>query len=388
MRSYGCYKPLPAVLLQPNTSVHTLSSNKYSSHAHLYRRCSYIGSFGAYYCIRNRYSKKIPCCGNRSQCRQLGSNRKPSDHVETRLQLTSPKAISSIVSLALIAFKPLRDRAYELIILSHKVASLLLVAAIVLHRITLGTERVTNISAFINTSSGPYIFSNVITASVSLLFAFLCFLYQNLGYKSNKVVKIEEHSDAIELAIRVSAHRWTVGPGQCIGVTIPRAGLGSVFQNHPFNVMWWAKGPNDTLDLTVLIKRRQGFTNKLIRLVGAPNITRAYLHSSINYRLDFGRYGTVLFFATGIGISAVLPHIRKLFEDMEEHQSKARRITLIWLVEKECKFTHLCHSLLTENHYFNCDLLYRPQGLGTRESEPVACERQRLCIVPLTLGER
>lgn len=46
-------------------------------------------------------------------------------------------------------------------------------------------------------------------------------------------------------------------------------------------------------------------------------------------------YGTVLLFATGIGISGQLPHLKQLMDDYHGGVAKARKVALFWELKSE-----------------------------------------------------
>ena len=51
--------------------------------------------------------------------------------------------------------------------------------------------------------------------------------------------------------------------------------------------------------------------------------------------IHLDEYGTVLLFATGIGIAGQLPYVRQLLENFHNYDAKARRIALFWQVDSE-----------------------------------------------------
>ncbi|KAF8459272.1 hypothetical protein BDZ91DRAFT_835540 [Kalaharituber pfeilii] len=49
---------------------------------------------------------------------------------------------------------------------------------------------------------------------------------------------------------------------------------------------------------------------------------------------DLTEFGTVVFFATGIGIAAVLPYIKSLAQKRDNREAKTQEISLVWILEK------------------------------------------------------
>jgi NAD(P)H-flavin reductase len=54
--------------------------------------------------------------------------------------------------------------------------------------------------------------------------------------------------------------------------------------------------------------------------------------------LNLDSYGTVLLFATGIGIAGQLPFVAQLLEGYHNYEVKTRRIALFWQVESESRY--------------------------------------------------
>lgn len=62
---------------------------------------------------------------------------------------------------------------------------------------------------------------------------------------------------------------------------------------------------------------------------------RALVEGPYGKTLSFGQYGTVLLFATDMGIAGQLPYIGKLLERYQQCKVKTRRIALFWELEAE-----------------------------------------------------
>jgi NAD(P)H-flavin reductase len=62
---------------------------------------------------------------------------------------------------------------------------------------------------------------------------------------------------------------------------------------------------------------------------------RAIVEGPYSKEIHLDKYGTVLLFATGIGIAGQLPYMRELLENFYNYNAKARRIALFWQVDSE-----------------------------------------------------
>jgi predicted ferric reductase len=140
--------------------------------------------------------------------------------------------------------------------------------------------------------------------------------------------------------------------GQYINLWIsaPTVSLWSWMQSHPFTVASWS--PTEQCSLTLFIEPRKGFTSKLSQ---ASTMTKAGDDTSISYSALFtGPHGisspvwgfkTVLMFATGFGIVAMLPYLEKLIHGHKFGKGRTRRIHLVWHVEDIRQFTRILDLL-------------------------------------------
>ena len=101
-------------------------------------------------------------------------------------------------------------------------------------------------------------------------------------------------------------------------------------------IAWWERSA-DGLTVYLLVKPRRGFTNKLAGLSDRDLV--AFIDGPYGVDYAFGRYGTVLMFASGIGIAGQLPHIKELVTGYNNCTVCTQRIKLIWQLDKECKFS-------------------------------------------------
>jgi predicted ferric reductase len=120
--------------------------------------------------------------------------------------------------------------------------------------------------------------------------------------------------------------------GQYIYLCIPGATHTSFTQLHPFYVSWYQQGC-----LVLVVQKQKGFTSRLFSYAGGKPM-KAIIEGPYGKELYLDEYGTVLLFATGIGISGQLPYVTQLLEGYQRSEVKTRRIALFWELESECKY--------------------------------------------------
>jgi predicted ferric reductase len=127
---------------------------------------------------------------------------------------------------------------------------------------------------------------------------------------------------------------WPVEAGQSIFLSIPRLGVFTGLRGHPFMISWWERN-HKGLTLSLLVESRAGFTAELDKHANTP--LRAYIDGPYGKAHGFGEYGTVIMFATGIGIAGHMPYIKELVNGYNSCEVMTRRVLLIWQISKECE---------------------------------------------------
>lgn len=155
--------------------------------------------------------------------------------------------------------------------------------------------------------------------------------------------------DAVRVNLKV-ARPWRFQPGQHLFLTIPSIGL---WTSHPFSVAW--NNENHGLDsekgaaldsqdmfttagnwISLVVRRRTGFSNALHGRVAKSEgrlIVNAIVEGPYGGQQDLNSYGTVLFFAGGVGITHQIPFVRDLVAGFANGTVAARRVVLIWVVQ-------------------------------------------------------
>lgn len=127
---------------------------------------------------------------------------------------------------------------------------------------------------------------------------------------------------------------WGVRAGQCVFLSIPKLGIFTGVRGHPFMICWWERDIRG-LTISLLVKSRTGFTAELDRHTNKK--LRAYIDGPYGTQHDFGEYGTVILFASGIGIAGHIPYIKELIRGYNSCSVKTRHIRLVWEIKEHCE---------------------------------------------------
>lgn len=109
-------------------------------------------------------------------------------------------------------------------------------------------------------------------------------------------------------------------------------------QSHPLTIVSWTEGRWSNLELVVSPQR--GLT-KVFQSIAENNESTAasspylaFYSGPHGLSEPMGEYGTVLMFASGLGIVAQLPYIKQLLHDGAQCKTRTKRIHLIWQLEE------------------------------------------------------
>ena len=166
-----------------------------------------------------------------------------------------------------------------------------------------------------------------------------------LSNKDPSVRALIDKSNVLQVDITVP-RPWRVKAGQSIFLSIPKLGLFTGLRGHPFIISWWERDIKG-LTISLLVKSRGGFTAELDRHTNKNLL--AFIDGPYGTQHDFGEYGTVIMFASGIGIAGHISYIKELISGYNECAVKTRRIRLLWEIEEKSEW----QSSLSEPNYLN-----------------------------------
>ncbi|KAK4551693.1 hypothetical protein LTR86_010980 [Recurvomyces mirabilis] len=270
--------------------------------------------------------------------------------------------------MALLMSGPLgRHIAYETFLSSHLLFAVVLTVMIWIHVYTL--EKLTGILLII--SAGSF--------ALCLLHQVLHQCYRNIGlnpFNVTRIVQVEQATQATKdtnassdvqkthvqgcLMVKIRLPRpFPVHPGQYVYLTVLSWSRSS-FQRHPFVVAWWTgqerassdsrplngtsvqsseslkkeKFSKNAQDIYLLIDQRRGWTSYIQRFAPTLVMQRAWLDGPYGLITDFHRYDCVLLFATGSGLFAVLPVIKRLIELIDNVAAYTQSMRLVWYTDR------------------------------------------------------
>ena len=152
-------------------------------------------------------------------------------------------------------------------------------------------------------------------------------------YAPTKIMKVR---DAVRIQINVP-RPWKVRAGQYVYIWMPGVSPSSLLQSHPFMICWWdhdTEGQGSNIYL--LIKPKSGFTQNLVRHAGSLAL-RCWVDGPYGKSVQMEEYGSVLMFASGIGMAAQVPYIKGVLKDFRNAETRTKNILLIWQLDNESK---------------------------------------------------
>lgn len=164
---------------------------------------------------------------------------------------------------------------------------------------------------------------------------------------------------AVKISLK-TARPWTYRPGQSLYLTIPSVGLWTA---HPFSVAWSgvehpfdrsasvrtqlsektsatlngeieAESPGDQT-ISLVVKSHSGLTRRLFDHASKPDATltvNAFVEGPYGTQRSLASYGTVVLFASGVGITHQIGYVKHLVEGHCQGTAAAKRVTLVWVV--------------------------------------------------------
>ncbi|KAL6152702.1 hypothetical protein ACJQWK_11398 [Exserohilum turcicum] len=136
------------------------------------------------------------------------------------------------------------------------------------------------------------------------------------------------------LQVKVKLPRpWTIKPGQYVYLTTLRPGFFSIFQRHPFMVI---RSESENYNFQLYIQPQMGFTNRLLaQTLGGTTELSALVEGPYGNGFDLRDFGTVVLFASGIGIAGHLAYVQSLIYDYRKLKTKTRDLLLVWQVDNK-----------------------------------------------------
>ncbi|KAI9767639.1 MAG: hypothetical protein M1840_005510 [Geoglossum simile] len=261
--------------------------------------------------------------------------------LHTLPQIAALTAAIGMGTVLLFSTATVRRHLYEIFLKFHLVLAAIVVAAIWLH----------NRSKKLFESPIVYLLASICLWILMVTLQFSQILYRNLKYGKplnratvqtitfkRQNMKDIPISDAIHVRVTLS-RPWNFRAGQFVYLCIPGVSRTAFIQSHPFYVSWWYRDLDDNYIVVFIIQRMGSFTRDLL-LHASNDLTqygemKAIIEGPYGNELNLELYGTVLLFATGIGIAGQLPYVKQLLEGYHNCEVKTRRIALFWEMDSE-----------------------------------------------------
>jgi predicted ferric reductase len=231
----------------------------------------------------------------------------------------------------LVALPFPRKFLYELFLKSHYALAFLASYSLWQHT---GSGMIVNKDrVFLLTSLGLFVLLNIVRI--------IGIIYHNTSkHLSWTTARVIQFDGAAEVVVQLPRGR-EIGPGKYFYLFTPAAGFWSFWQRHPYSIAWWSedeKGRAATVSL--LVKAQHGFSRHLAMANQGESFIVA-LGGPYGRSVDTSKYGTLVLFATGIGIATQLSVVKRAFRDYQLGNNILRRISIIWQMDSESELTPL-----------------------------------------------
>ncbi len=169
-------------------------------------------------------------------------------------------------------------------------------------------------------------------------------VYRNLRYgRGLSRATVHPVPGAVQVHVRV-ARPWRFRAGQYVYLCVPSVSHSAFLQSHPFAICWWYRDGDGNDVAVCIIQARRGFTRELGKYaisggIGTQAEMRAIVEGPYGREICLNSYGTVLLFASGIGIAGQLPYVRQLLDEYHSCETKSRRIALFCEMDAEGEWT-------------------------------------------------
>ncbi|CUS07177.1 unnamed protein product [Tuber aestivum] len=275
--------------------------------------------------------------------------------------------VASLALLAMIILSPLRlyARTYETTVNAHVALSISLLGSLWYHLYALPSPSWLGL-IYLNTAIGILV--------IGCLLSCVHVLYRSYrtGWHPG-VLSIRQLTDAIQITIEVP-RPWTFRAGQHIYLRVIGMGIRALWQSHPFTVAWW-----DQNRVTLLIRPRGGFTRRLLLYSGCR--LHGLVEGPFGTEHDLRPYGAIIMFASGVGIAAQVPYIRRVLEGHDTSQACTQSIALYWQLDSEGAHQEWVKEWMDEllrrdMHYILSIFVF----VSGNYNDPLACPRGAECF--------
>jgi NAD(P)H-flavin reductase len=138
---------------------------------------------------------------------------------------------------------------------------------------------------------------------------------------------------------------WNFKAGQCVKLCIPSLDWGSFLQWHPF-ALSSCELVDGNMVIRLMIRERKGFTAILANKGNPDHEMVALIDGPYGKQIPLRTYGTVLLFASGIGIAGVLLYAQQTLEEYDAQRTSCRRIFLFWEIDDSTAYLNIMQQYI------------------------------------------
>jgi len=242
-------------------------------------------------------------------------------------------------------------RYYEAFAIVHRFSPAVIIATVWIHA---GTGK-------LNTAPTIYLLGTACILTITWCFRLVKIVYRNLRIGS-KLPRATIKKDGKIMIVSITlARRWNLKAGQHVNLCIPSLQWGSILQWHPFNVSSYEL-INEDMVIDLIIRERKGFTATLANKWKPDHDMVALIDGPHGNQIQLRTYGTVLLFASGIGIAGLLLYVQQTLEDYDAQRTSCRRLFLFWEIDDSTAYLSIMqqhiyrlssHSVGTGSFFFS-----------------------------------
>ena len=234
--------------------------------------------------------------------------------------------------MATSSFAIVTGRYYEVFAVIHRFSPPVIIATVWIHA---GTAR-------LSTAPTIYLLCAACILAITWCFWFAKLVYLNLRIGS-KLPRARIEKDGKIMIVSVTLPRtWNFKAGQHVNLCIPSL-RGSLLQWHPFALSSFELVNGSTV-IRLMIRERKGFTAVLANKRTPSQDMVALIDGPYGREIQLRTYGTVLLFASGIGIAGLLLYAQQTLEQYYAQTTSCRRIFLFWEIDDSTAYGDIIHS--------------------------------------------
>lgn len=231
-------------------------------------------------------------------------------------------------------------RYYEVFAVTHQLSAAIILAAVWIHA---GRGRW-------NTVPTIYLLSASGILTITRGFWLYRIIKRNIRI-GRKFARATVERDGKIMIVSVTLPRsWDIKAGQWVKICMPSLSWSSCLQWHPFALSSYEVVNSETV-INLMIEKRKGFTALLANQASPEMLT--FIDGPYGREIQLRTYGTVLLFASEIGIAGLLLYAQELLEDYHAQKTSCKQIFLFWETEDSTlygrRINSCLHSLSSHN---------------------------------------